>query len=520
MSPQNISNKCFQRLVQSLKSKSKTITTVEQCCGGTLASSILAQPGASKVYFGGTVAYNTGKSKPLLLNNEKLHSQLLSIPKATCFESYVTAKKDWTRMTSIALCQEMGVDYCIAEGGAAGPTFSFDDMTHGFAVISVAGKNAENGQVELLQQEIIHSTTNNREYNMRMFANRAADLATNIVLGGDNQHESKNDKDDDDDDTSMISFGLDRAVGLRTDKQALEELATKAKYIVLNDRRVLVEPPSKLALLDHDTVTSLLSGKNEIPPKTFLGLLTADQTPVFCIDVNDAEHLTANPGDLLQFVDTRTTAPLFSFLDNELALHATAYAQWQRRAQFCNMCGAKTEFIDGGTCCSCRSCHAKSWPRQDPSMICLVSSRDYQRVLLARSPRHPDKMYTVLAGFVEAGETFEAAVARETFEETGVLIDRDSVQYIGSQPWPFPQSCMVAFITTANCSQVLDIDTNELVEAHWFTKEQVEKAAQVQGATMQRAVAEKALKDDPSLELLIPPKGVIARTLLDEWLAQ
>jgi NAD+ diphosphatase len=129
-------------------------------------------------------------------------------------------------------------------------------------------------------------------------------------------------------------------------------------------------------------------------------------------------------------------------------------------------------------------------------------------------------MYTVLAGFVEAGETFEAAVARETFEETGILIDRDSVQYIGSQPWPFPQSCMVAFMTTANCSQSLNIDTNELVDAHWFTKEQVEKAAQVPGATMQKAVAEKALQDDPSLELLIPPKGVIARKLVDEWLAR
>ena len=129
-------------------------------------------------------------------------------------------------------------------------------------------------------------------------------------------------------------------------------------------------------------------------------------------------------------------------------------------------------------------------------------------------------MYTVLAGFVEAGETFEAAVARETYEETGVLIDRDSVQYVGSQPWPFPQSCMVAFMTTANCRQSLNIDTKELVEAHWFTKDQVLKAAQVPGATMQKAVAEKALKDYPSLELLIPPKGVIARTLLDEWLAQ
>lgn len=177
-------------------------------------------------------------------------------------------------------------------------------------------------------------------------------------------------------------------------------------------------------------------------------------------------------------------------------------------------------FIDGGTACQCTQCRSKSWPRQDPSIIVLVSSRDDQRVLLGKSPRHPDRMYTVLAGFVEAGEAFEAAVARESFEETGVQVDEGSAQYCGSQPWPFPQSCMIGFIATADDSLPLNVDTRELVDARWFNRSDVEKAATVPGATMQKEVAQAALRNDPSLPLLIPPKGVIARKLIDQWLAQ
>jgi len=109
-------------------------------------------------------------------------------------------------------------------------------------------------------------------------------------------------------------------------------------------------------------------------------------------------------------------------------------------------------------------------------------------------------------------------VARETWEETGIRIDGDSVRYIGSQPWPFPQSCMVAFSATADDSQTLDIDEEELVSARWFDREDVVAATRVEGAVMRKDVAEAALEADPSLNLLVPPKHVIARTLIDTWL--
>ena len=151
-------------------------------------------------------------------------------------------------------------------------------------------------------------------------------------------------------------------------------------------------------------------------------------------------------------------------------------------------------------------------------MIAVISSRDGERILLAHSARHPPKMHTVLAGFVEAGEKFEEAVARETFEETGISIDEGSVRYIGSQPWPFPQSCMIGFSAVADDRQPLQIDRNELVAAAWFSKDDVMRAASLEGSTMQEAVARAALEKDPTLNLLIPPKGVIARELIDTWL--
>ena len=85
---------------------------------------------------------------------------------------------------------------------------------------------------------------------------------------------------------------------------------------------------------------------------------------------------------------------------------------------------------------NCTECNAKSWPRQDPSMISAITSREGDKILLAHSQRHPPRLHTVLAGFIEAGETFEKGVAREAFEETGIRIDEDSVEYLGSQPWP------------------------------------------------------------------------------------
>ncbi len=127
--------------------------------------------------------------------------------------------------------------------------------------------------------------------------------------------------------------------------------------------------------------------------------------------------------------------------------------------------------------------------------------------------------HTALAGFVEVGETFEDAVARETFEETGVRIDPASVSYVASQPWPFPQSTMLGFRATAAPGEgALTVDTNELVEAGWFDQTTVAAAAAASGPTGDPRKAEVAAAIDPALPLLVPPAGVLARTLIERWL--
>ena len=150
--------------------------------------------------------------------------------------------------------------------------------------------------------------------------------------------------------------------------------------------------------------------------KTFLGRLSDEfNTPIFSIDILDNEENDNYDGhdqdkssfyvetDGYYFSNVRTTAPLLNTLDNGMALHAMAYANWQRKNKYCTNCGGSLELIHGNTCQKCSSCQTMSWPRQDPSMIVSIISRCGSKILLARSPRHPPKMHTVLAGFVEVG---------------------------------------------------------------------------------------------------------------------
>ena len=530
----------FKKLVQTLKHSKKTCTVVEQCCGGTINASILAQPGASSVYLGGSVIYNTKKGgKSLLFNNESLYQSLTNVDKINCPNDYIQSKFDWTAKTSVAFCEALGTDYAVAEGGAAGPTFRFDDMKSGFTVLTIAGKKKKdyNGddnnsdEFHVLKQTLVRSTHANREKNMRLFADAAADLLVNVMeeeKGNVNDENITNEKEEEIAPSSKII--LDRATKLRSDEETLTKLekSSAARYVIVQKGNILLRSPTELAMLSYEEIKPHLKSNNmnnnstSIPnQQTFLGLLSdKSKTPIFGIDILDDNDGEINSlfGGGYYFDDTRTSAPLLPPLENELALHIMAYANWQRNSRFCASTGSPLKLIHAGTTQQSTDTGKLSWPRQDPSMIASITSRCGERILLAHSKRHPPKLHTVLAGFVEAGETFEAAVAREVFEETGIRIDEDSVKYIGSQPWPFPQSCMIAFTATADDSQTMNIDEDEIVHAKWYDRDEVIKATQVQGAVMKHDVAKVALEEDPSLNLLVPPKGVIARTLIDKWL--
>ncbi|HYX46007.1 MAG TPA: NAD(+) diphosphatase [Sphingomicrobium sp.] len=176
---------------------------------------------------------------------------------------------------------------------------------------------------------------------------------------------------------------------------------------------------------------------------------------------------------------------------------ALSLGRWHNRHRFCANCGHLSEIVRGGWSRRCSNCSAEHFPRVDPVAIMLVEHDD--KLLLGRQPHYPSGRYSALAGFVEVGESIEDAVAREVKEEAG--IDIRNVRYVASQPWPFPSSLMIG-CTAEAIDHHLTIDTSELEDARWFTRDEVERGiAGDEGATFQP-----------------PPRTAIARTLLEEWL--
>jgi NAD+ diphosphatase len=171
-----------------------------------------------------------------------------------------------------------------------------------------------------------------------------------------------------------------------------------------------------------------------------------------------------------------------------------AVANWHATHGRCARCGEPTGVITAGWARRCPACGAEHYPRTDPAVIMSVID-DADRLLLGRQRVWPEKRYSTLAGFVEPGESLEAAVRREVFEEAGIVVD--AVHYLGSQPWPFPSSLMLGFRAEAT-STAVQVDGEELTEARWWTREEL--AADVKAR-----------------ELLLPPGLSIARRLIEDW---
>ncbi|MDN2567325.1 NAD(+) diphosphatase [Aquibium sp. A9E412] len=179
----------------------------------------------------------------------------------------------------------------------------------------------------------------------------------------------------------------------------------------------------------------------------------------------------------------------------ELAQGAALLA-WHANHRFCGRCGAETAMRDGGYRRVCPSCGAQHFPRTDPVAIMLAVCGE--RCLLGRSPHFPPGMYSCLAGFIEPGETIEAAVRRETHEESGVRIGR--VAYHASQPWPFPYSLMIGCFGEA-LDETVRPDTDELEDCRFFD----------------RAAVRAALARAGDAPFAVPPDGAIATHLIRAW---
>ncbi|MFV2177307.1 NAD(+) diphosphatase [Actinomadura sp. LOL_016] len=158
--------------------------------------------------------------------------------------------------------------------------------------------------------------------------------------------------------------------------------------------------------------------------------------------------------------------------DSGLLTHAVALEHWHATHRFCPRCGVETRVARAGHVRVCPDDGSQQFPRVDPAVIMLVTDPD-DRVLLARGPQWPADRRSILAGFVEPGESLEQAVAREVHEEVGLRV-RD-VRYLGSQPWPLPQSLMLGF-TAVTDETALRPDPEEILDAGWYTREELRAA--------------------------------------------
>ena len=197
------------------------------------------------------------------------------------------------------------------------------------------------------------------------------------------------------------------------------------------------------------------------------------------------------------FADLRGLMTGLTRHEAELAAIAKALLDWHRSHSFCANCGTASTPSMGGWQRQCPNCNAPHFPRTDPVVIMLVTQGN--SVLLGRSPGWPEGMYSLLAGFIEPGETMESAVRREVFEETAIQIG--PVTYLASQPWPFPANLMLGCHAIAT-STAITLDPAELEDAIWLTREEL---AQVFAGLHPRVKASRP--------------GSIAQFILTAWLA-
>ncbi|MEO1001019.1 MAG: NAD(+) diphosphatase [Pseudomonadota bacterium] len=314
----------------------------------------------------------------------------------------------------------------------------------------------------------------------------------------------------------LVTFAgatIDRATHIREAPERLAEALADPRARVLpvwRGKPLFSVGDGGLALGWLPPDAAILEEATEAP--AFLGLL--DGRPALAADVSAWEDPAADAAEMAKFLDgSRNSHPslpeAMKFIDLRAAMadlsdadagnaaSARGLFAWHEAHRFCARCGHPSDIATGGWKRVCPACGAHHFPRTDPVVIMLILRGN--SVLLGRSPGWPEGMFSLLAGFMEPGETIEAAVRRETFEEAGIRVG--PVSYLASQPWPFPSSLMLGCLGRAESEEIV-LDPKELDAAIWASRERVMAAM---------------AGEDP--ELLPARKGAIARHLLDAWVA-
>ena len=293
----------------------------------------------------------------------------------------------------------------------------------------------------------------------------------------------------------LSRIGADRADQVRTDIEAATAGWAEAALLRL-DRR------NQVLIADGRVVLGSAKALADKPP--------ADA--VFLGRVDDGRHVWAVRGPLeapadpdaeTQVADLRRAGQLFDDVGAQLVSSAMALLNWHESARFSSLDGSPTKAIRAGWARVNPLTGHEEFPRIDPAVICLVHD-GADRAVLARQTVWPARMFSLLAGFVEAGESFETCVMREICEEIGLTVH--DVRYLGSQPWPFPRSLMIGFHAIADPDQDFSFNDGEIAEAAWFTRDEV-----------RAALAVGDWSSDSESRLLLPGSVSIARVIIESW---
>jgi NAD+ diphosphatase len=293
----------------------------------------------------------------------------------------------------------------------------------------------------------------------------------------------------------LSRVGADRADQVRTDIDAATAGWPEAALLRLDSRNQVMVADGRVLLGEAKTL--------------------ADKPPhdaVFLGRIEDGRHVWAVRGPLespddpdlnAQVADLRMAGQLFDDVGAQLVSAAAALLNWHANARFSSVDGSPTKSIRAGWARVNPVTGHEEFPRIDPAVICLVHDGG-DRAVLARQTVWPQRMFSLLAGFVEAGESFETCVVREIHEEIGLTVH--DIRYLGSQPWPFPRSLMIGFHAIGDPDQPFAFNDGEIAEAEWFTRDEV-----------RAALAIGDWSSDSESKLLLPGSVSIARVIIESW---
>jgi NAD+ diphosphatase len=286
---------------------------------------------------------------------------------------------------------------------------------------------------------------------------------------------------------SLSPYFIDRVSHVREDNVWIQAQldAGSTRLIAVYQSSVLCHNyvPGRPCFLSHSQVTAA--------PESLVFLGQVDGITYFSLSIQTseaAEQLCS--AQQATFQAYAVSAPMLESEYHELLSLACFSSYWHSRNHYCGSCASDTEISSAGhmRVCTSTDCAQRYFPSMDPAIIVLIEHED--RCLLGRQAHWPETMYSTLAGFVEPGETIEAAVAREVNEEAGIQIE--DIRYHSSQAWLFPNSLMLGFNAKATSTD-LQLDANELEAAAWFTRDQIR--AQPQMLPNQKSISYALIQD-------------------------